>query len=416
MILTGAALWLLPGSLSAHSGAPFGTHPFFEDGELIGGGTDYGMLLLEEGVPLWTCEEAFEFEPSWWYRAPHSRTLAGTYLGLRWSDDGGCSWQSHDWPLGFANTSSVGADPDDPLHVFLTTAGSGTDNMVYESLDGGQSFSETGLVLDGIRLRAIAVAHGAQELWVLGIREADAIPLLTRSTDGGATWSSELYALDGWGIAELRGLSEDEGRLLVSAQNPTGEFHLLEISSDLASPPEVSEQGFEAPLNVVTDFGGSLFLVSGWTEHFVRTEGAELFEERSEGPQYCITKRDGLLWGCGLAPTQAQFSQSQDGLGWQNLIEFADVVPRSCPEGSRAQLLCPPIWKKIRPGSGDDDDSSEGGDDDDSSSAGPEQPGPGAPGAGNEDCSCSSTGEIRSNSSALRLALLVLPLLARRRK
>ncbi|MEE2829131.1 MAG: hypothetical protein VX498_08080 [Myxococcota bacterium] len=414
-LILGGTLALSP-PVSAHGGAPFGTHPFFEDGVLIGGGTDYGMLLLEDGIPLWTCEEAFEFEPNWWYRAPGSPTLAGTYLGLRWSDDGGCSWQPTDGLLATANASAVAADPLDPLHVFVSTAGSGLDNRVFESTDGGQTFVETGLELESIRLRGLAVSAGGEQLWVLAIREADALPILTRSTDGGSSWSEPHYSLDGWGIAELRGLSEDESTLFLSAQAPGGGFHLLEVDADLASPPLASEQDFSGPLNVVTEHGGALFVVAAWTEHFLRPAGGTAFVERSPGPGYCILRHEGLLWGCGLDPNHPQFSWSSEGEDWEALIEFDQVVPRNCPKKTRAAQLCPPIWKIIGPQSGDDDDDSAGpGDDDDSADPPPNGDGPPG-GGGTGSCSCTKTSENASDSIPLSLLPgLTILLLARRR-
>ncbi len=419
----------LPGAAGAHSGAAFGTHPFVEDGELIGGGTDYGMLIVEDGVPLWTCEEAFVYEPNWWYRAPGGPTLAGTFEGLYRSTDGGCTWIASTGPLGEAtNISAVGSDPDDPTHIWVTTADGATTNRVWESTDSGLTFEETGWADDGIKPRGIGVAPGGQALYVLAIRESDAATLLYGSTDGGVTWTDPLE-LTGWAIPIYLGLSTDLGSVYIEALQQGGDqFWLLRVDAGMKTPP-VQVASFPSPINAYVEFEGKAHLIEGWTRYHVDDGITGTFTE-VEGPEIptrCLSVIDGRLYSCGLYPCFAQFAVlGDDGVTWEPLIGYEEVVPRDCPTGSRADSLCPPIWDLIAPApAGDDDDSAAPdpctdppaddddatGDDDDAvgsdddDATGPDDDDDSAVGGTCDGCAAAGTGSGGGAAAALVLLL-----------
>ena len=352
------SLLSFPAIALAHSGAPFGTHPFIDDGVLIGGGTDYGMLIIEDdGVPYWTCEEAFEYEPNWWFKAPGGPALAGTFLGMRVSTDGGCTWlPPTDEALAAPNMAAVGFDPEESHHVFVATGEAQTTNRIYESTNGGVSFQETGFAIFGVKPRGIAVAAGAERLWVLAIRESDAVGLVYGSEDGGVTWSDPVE-LVGWAVPEYLGLSEDAGHVYISAFTTAGEFYLLRVATDLLSPAQTVAQ-FESPVNAVADYQGLLHVSVGWISYFLQEEPGGGFELQETGPTRCFHVQDGVLWGCGLDPFFPQFASSTDGVEWTPEITFDQVVPRECPAGSRAADLCPDIWTLILELAGGDDDDS----------------------------------------------------------
>ena len=370
-------LALLPPSALAHSGAPFGTFPFLDDdGVLYGGGTDYGMVLLNEaGVPEWTCEEAFEFEPNWWYSVPGQPVVAGTFSGLFRSSDGGCIWvQETEEPLASSNISAHGFDPLDAAHVWIATGDAASTNRIYESTNGGVTFEETGWSEFGIKPRGIAVVEGGQTLLVLSIREEDAAGLVQRSDDRGATWSDPV-PLTGWAIPTLLGLSEAQDSILIGVLSsvPADGFALLELDISLATPA-VARQNFDSPPSAFGELDGTRHLAVGYSRYWRKDAGAEAYVEQGAGPIKCFRRRGDTLIGCGLHPVFPQFASLASGeTEWVPLLEFSDIVPRECPVGSLGAELCPEIWTIVQElaGGGDDDDATDdddAADDDDASS------------------------------------------------
>ncbi len=374
-ILVPVLVLALPSAALAHSGAPFGTWPFLDgDGTLLGGGTDYGMVLFDEdGVPEWTCEEAFEFEPNWWYAEPGRPVLAGTFSGLFRSTDGGCIWvQETNGALATSNISAHGFDATNTAHLWISTGDASTMNRIYESTDGGVNFTETGWSEFGIKPRGIAVVDGGETLVVLSIREEDAAGLVQRSDDGGANWTDPV-TLSGWAIPTLLGLSEAQDSILIGVLSsiPADGFALLELNIDLAAPA-VPVQNFESPPNAFGVLGGVRHLAVGYSTYWRQDVGAEEFVEQKVGPIKCFRRHGDTLIGCGLHPVFPQFASMEIGeTEWVPLLEFSDIVERECPVGSLGAELCPDIWDIIQelanPGTDDDDatDDDDSSDDDD---------------------------------------------------
>ena len=106
------------------------------------------------------------------------------------STDGGSSWSS----VGPVSTQTVAFDLQSPTTVYA-----GTDYALFKSIDGGASFSRTGLTVLGVY--AVAVDPKVPTTLYAGTR--DYSPNLTgvvKSTDGGASWSA---ANNGLGIQPL---------------------------------------------------------------------------------------------------------------------------------------------------------------------------------------------------------------------
>src|SRR3989441_11601131 len=95
------------------------------------------------------------------------------------STDGGSSWSS----VGPVSTQTVAFDLQSPTMVYA-----GTDYALFKSIDGGASFSPTGLtVLGGY---AVAVDPKVPTTLYAGPRGYNPeFPRGVESTDGGARWS-----------------------------------------------------------------------------------------------------------------------------------------------------------------------------------------------------------------------------------
>lgn len=401
-------LLFLPGLAQAHAGVPFGLQPFVEAGQLAMAGGTTGFIYFEEGAPVWSCEDAFFLQPTFWHPTSTGRLLAGTALGMRSSLDRGCTWA--DVPnLDEEAYSDLEVDPANPAHLWLVTGSQGATNRVLESPDDGVTW----LTLredDEVDFREIEASDDGSALWLLGRQQDDRVGVVWRSDDGGLTWSAPLV-LEGWEAVDLLTVSEDGQRLFLGAVASEGGFWLLELDAALTSPP-VRLADWYSPPTSATELGGRLFVSVGAERLMVR-DGAGDFEEIPGRPFSCLERIDGVLWACSFPPNYPQYLFSEDlGASWQVALDFGDVVQRDCPAGSPAAEVCPEVWLRLQAlqvqlGDDDDDDVTTGDDDtsiffDDDDSDG----------AGNGDSCRGCAGS--EGAAAAALTVLWLPLLRRR--
>lgn len=104
---------------------------------------------------------------------------AGTQAGLLASRDAGRSWES----VLSGTVTAVAFDPANPDHaVAYAAAGDG----LVDSRDGGQTWTELGLVVDGDAVGHIAIHPEDPNTLYVGTYEQG----LRRSTDGGDSWET----------------------------------------------------------------------------------------------------------------------------------------------------------------------------------------------------------------------------------
>lgn len=399
---------LLPGLAAAHSGVPFGLQPFVEGGELVMGGGTTGFIHVEEGVPTWSCEDAFFLQPTFWHPASTGRLLAGTPVGLRASLDRGCTWADVT-KLGDAAFSDLEVDPTDPTHLWLVSGTQGGVNLVYESRDEGLNWT----VLredEGVDFREIEASDDGAALWLVGRRQDDRFGLVWRSDDGGQSWSEPLV-LEGWEAVDLLTVSEDGQRLYLGAVAQEGGFWLVELDASLSAPPQPLSDWYSPPTSG-TELGGRLFVSIGAERLMVRA-GEGDFEEIPGRPMSCLERIDGVLWGCSFPPNFPQYLYSEDlGATWQVALDFDDVVRRECPAESPGEVICPDVWLRLQALQvqlGDDDDDDVTSDDDDTSIFFDDDDDDDE-GSEGGCAGCSDSG----GASSAAFALLALPLLRRR--
>lgn len=388
-------------NLAAHDGVLFGQQPLVNSGEFLGGGTSYGLVLVEEGEALWTCDEVLEATPYVWRSLSSGALLAGTDEGLRSSSDGGCSWEVLEGSPGQLPIFSLTAHPSAPGRLLVTTGSADQENHVFESLDEGQTWSSIFSMPEAALWRALWTPDG-ESLFVEAVGQ-DGVPLIHVSLDGGTTWTESPYSFGEWRSVGLFGFSDDESNIWFSGLSPEGAFALGTIPVGLDSPPQLLAI-FPQPVTAFAEHDGVLHIVVGFSEYLIWSGVAqEDMQPVDAGVTACLQKLDGELWGCGGEPMHSSFTKLGASGEWEGLLSLDDITPRVCPEDSPARKLCPPIWESVQAAltmpMGDDDD------DDDSA----EEPEPTC-----EGCSSSFGGDDVSGRALLGLLVLLGGLCGRR--
>jgi len=364
-----ACAWLLPTSAMAHGGTLFGTTPLLDGEEFVGGGTSWGLVLVDDdGIPRWTCEEALglDLEPTFWARRSDGRILAGTPWGLLSTDDGGCSWAPVQGPLEDALVTAAATHRAVPDRLVVLAGVAGSTQALWTTDDGGETWSPTADPgFDEIALGRIAMAADGLRIRGVGLRIGTTDYVVVGSDDGGATWLTP-HELTGWS-SPILALFRDEGDVLyLSAFGPSGTPFFIGLDADFTSNSQTLAL-LESPARTAARLDGSVYLVTDNAGLHVLPPGQDLELLLVGGPSACLQLAGGRLLGCGHEPVLPQFQTSDDGLAWDSLVAFDDIQERVCPAGSAAAEACPLVWgllhSSIDPG--DDDDSSDGDDDDD---------------------------------------------------
>jgi hypothetical protein len=336
-----------PSPVHAHGELPAARAVFLDAaGAPTGIGATYGLVLVEDGVPRWTCEETVADLPRWYHRRADGAVLIGTPSGILRTGDGGCSWSRVRSPLDDHHVAALAADPADARHVFVVTATSGAANGVYESRDDGATWTSRGPDANLFFL-SLAVAPGGARLAALGFDATGVTPALLASDDAGVSWApvpvdwggasdALLLGHDATGDALLAGVRDapaggDRGGRLVAIDPATGAVH------DLAAFP--GQPTAHARLGA---------------DHFVALDRRELWRARADGaytlvpdgPPRCLVAdpAHGALWACAHLRHGANLLVTRDGDTWTPALPFTDLAPRACAPGTPGATACPTIW------------------------------------------------------------------------
>lgn len=291
-------------------------------GELVGVGGNYGVLLDEGDVLLWTPDEALGLDVLDWVQLDSGRTLAATPQGPRYSDDGGCTWREPDMVPGVGSVQQIIRGRAGELFAAVEAPLGGG---VWRSDDEGATWSET--ALGGASLLMQRVLINEDILLASGFDRSDRMQRVWRSRDGGSSWvevisgprchiaggasrgaliaCTDRDALASWRIGRVVGADEPEWLL---------------GSSSLPWPEQAVERGEGALW--WRDAQGALYKGS----------------DHVGGRALCLTRdaHDGL-WRC-LDTTDEQDAHllhlDAKSLTWEPVWRWMSVAPRPCPVGS----------------------------------------------------------------------------------
>jgi hypothetical protein len=163
--------------------------------------TNFGLIISDDDGATWqwTCEQPQTSAASTYaIGAPPQEFLyaLSPEVGLASSDDVSCRWIRDGGALASTIATDFFPDPTDARRVLAIAAAPadaaiGAD-VVYESMDGGETFDATPIYVasPGDRLVGVEIARSAPRTIYVAIAGPGPHPVLARSDDAGATWST----------------------------------------------------------------------------------------------------------------------------------------------------------------------------------------------------------------------------------
>ncbi len=350
---------------AAHLDAVAGMSPYVVDGEVIGGGTTWGVVLQDDDLVLRrVCEEAIGERPRFLHRAQDGRVLVGSSQGLLVTTDGGCTYAPVAGPLGAASTAALAVAPDDPARIAVVTSAPGGGNGLFVSADEGATF--TALRSDDGDLLFGSVALGAGGLVVAGgVSPSSGAPFLWASSDdvafavadgatsaadggvppdagvdGGADGGVEVRTTPwpaGSTLVRALGVAGD-GRVALGVVDAQGGGRLVLVAPDLQAAEDAAT--FDGAPTAWAEHAGRRFVAIAGTALYVDDGDGFVLDE--DAPAKCLVHPtgDARLWACGQLGDGAHFLATDDGVAWQPYMPFGLVVDRLCPAGTIGQTAC----------------------------------------------------------------------------
>jgi hypothetical protein len=352
----------------------FGRFPFVDDeGVLFGGGTSWGVVLPDDvyGGYGRVCEESFGpvvffalFQPT-----HGNRIVLGGVDGMSQTTDGGCSLTVMDNELVGEFVSAIHIDKTNPEHLIVGTSTPGSANGIWESFDGGDSFSLLREREPDVSYFGIAASDDGR-IAVSG-SDGNGFNVVLWSEDSGATFQ-DASAL--WFEEPIAGvLTFDGDDLIVGGLSPNvrGFVDRAQLGAD---PPTKTRIG-STPRDVALalTFRDELYVLSknGVFGELLREDPTKEtgFASVPGGPSDCAFVVGDVIYGCGKQTqglNPALFLRSSDAATWETALAFVDVHYRSCPAGSRGQVGCASFIETFcGDGLDDDFDGADDCDDDD---------------------------------------------------
>lgn len=328
----------------AHVGQDqFGRFPFLnDDGALSGGGTSWGVVRPDVVHGGWArvCEEAFGPVVFFALQQP-GRVVLGGIDGLSTTNDEGCSYQRIENDLAGSYVSALWVDPADDNHLLVGTSTVSADNGIWESRDGGDTFSAFLPRRPGAFFR-IAVSNDGTRLAASGTDGAGRT-LLLMSDDGNASFVDVSAAVADYPL--VHALVFDGDDLVLGGLSASSEGIVERVAFDGVAATVTSIGTVPRETTHAVRFAGKLFVLSrnGARGELYVENGSPLgFGLVQGGPSDCLVVRGDELFGCGkqVGLNTAMFLRSDDGLAWQEVVPFRDVHYRICPEDTPGYAEC----------------------------------------------------------------------------
>ncbi len=333
---------LLIAFVAAHVGQDqFGKIPFVDGGTLIGGATSWGLVRPDpEGGWSRVCEEAFG--PVVFFAIDQGeRVLMGGIEGLSTTTDHGCSYTVVQNELTGEFTSALWIDPTNASHLIVGTSTVSATNGLWESSDGGDTWTEL-LPARPANFFNLAASDDGVLLAASGNNGAGEVLLLV-SDDGGASFIDVSDVANQYPV--IHALLFDGSTLLLGGFESTGQGFVDRVAFDgvsatatrLGSTPRETTQAalFQGELYVIAKNGtrGELYRAN---------ESALGFGVVPEGPSECVFVKGDDLFGCGkqVGVNTSLFLRSDDGVIWREEVAFFDIHYEICPEGAAGRTFC----------------------------------------------------------------------------
>lgn len=423
------AMLAAPPTASANGRFPATVNTKFRPGnnQLIILPTTFGLLISSDnGASFqWICEDTIgyggTFDPDYALTSD-GRIYATTFEGLRYSDDGGCTFNTIGAPLEnrWVGEVEVGANG----RVWAGTSTGGMPNDVFIS-DDGVSFTSVGLLDADTWWRSIRVSDSDPDrVYVAGLRVAtgsdagvaDPSARLLVTTDGGLNWSELATGAFEFGTQPdlfIAGVSPtDPDTVFVrvrGARQPVGD-DIWRSTDGGANWTKILSMGDTISAFTVRSDGqtvmvGTVNICEGDPPDTVKgcvrisEDGGDTFTAPEYEPKMaCVSERsDGDLFACASNwdPDQMALGKLNADGCWDKVMRFCEISgPLECPSGTAqndcGQLVWPSLAEQLGIGS-----CAEGTDEERcgpvfTPDAGPEAPDAGT-GGGGGGCGCSAS-------------------------
>ena len=322
----------------AHVGLPGGTHPFVVDGVLRGGGTSWGIVMLERGVPVRVCEEASGMVVFFYARISGDRVLVGGTGGLVVTEDDGCTYA----PVpGFAGlfVSMIGVARDAPETIFVG-ANAIAEAQLMKSVDGGDTFAPTSLVVPELGFSSIVVSDDGARVVVSGVALTGR-PRTFVSDDGGETFEERSIWPEEARSAAVLGFDVDGAHVLALILDDSTLSTLVQVAPDFSGYVVIEQ--FESIVTDYVAYQGARLIVLADRDLRRQVPGLDpAFVAVDDAPMGCLVRPPGedTLWMCGQPDEGFHFFSSGDAAAFTPFIAFDEVVERTCPQGTPGEVRC----------------------------------------------------------------------------
>ena len=151
-----ATVCLAPSIAVAHGALPTIYEVAESDGEIIGLGATFGVLLrTADGGFQYSCEDVVSTPVSGYVVRSPTDVVVATRRGIWRSEDAGCSYAPIDTAVGELPIAEVRTEAG---VSYVSTASTSSPNTVFRSDDGGLTWTGVGPQLDGVALYGLAIA------------------------------------------------------------------------------------------------------------------------------------------------------------------------------------------------------------------------------------------------------------------
>ena len=301
--------------------------------------TNFGLVTSQDAGRTWlySCELAvtsyarlYQIGPG-----PADRLFAIAGGKLVFSDDGACGWQTAGGMLGDDLCEDAFIDPTDGTHVLAAglASGEGIDYSVYESSDGGATFSRAlYAAAPGDLITGLEIARSDPMTIDLTLANGGgAAPTLARSTDGGTTWQlTDLTSAFGSGQVRILAIDPtDADRVFLRVIEATGDR--LGIVTD-GGATVTTPLAFDGGLGAFVRTGAGTLLAFGTAAGapalFRSSDGGATFVPVAGPPNIlALAERAGIVYAAtdsSLGPF-AEATSTDEGTSWTPGLAFAQV-------------------------------------------------------------------------------------------
>jgi hypothetical protein len=314
--------------------------------------TNFGLVTSTDGGAswLWSCEQEgnllgmlYQLTP-----LPRNRLFAIANQKLAYSDDWSCGWQTAGGAVTDQSLTDVYLDPVSGTRLLAI----GVVNQVFslfQSTDAGTTFGPALYQTPaGQTMTGAEIARSDPNVLYVASRSPEGAPLLARSSDGGAHFTTTDLGAD-LGIGLLRIIAidpQDPNRVLFRFLGPNDQSLALTVDGGMtARKPTTVNGNFTSYVRLPN----GTILVSAMVEFSTRPA---LFRSRDRGATFdevpnppsirALSERNGLVYAAtdNFGDGYALGTSADEGTTWTAKMAYADVKAINPCIKAQCQVSC----------------------------------------------------------------------------